>query len=62
MKNLICFVLCVFLSSVGFSQIAIEFDEVLPFKDDLAAVKKGNQWGFINKKGDLIIEYIMNLF
>ena len=57
MKSLICFVLCVFLSGIGFSQIAIEFDEVLPFKGDLAAVKKGNQWGFINKSGDLVIEF-----
>lgn len=57
MKNLFGFILCVFLSTICFSQIATEFDEVLPFQDDLAAVKKGNEWGFINKKGDLIIEF-----
>lgn len=57
MKNLFGFILCVFLSTICFSQMATEFDEVLPFQDDLAAVKKGNEWGFINKKGDLIIEF-----
>lgn len=57
MKNLVGFVLCAFLSVSSFSQLATEFDEVMPYKEDLCAVKKGEMWGFINKKGDLVIDY-----
>ena len=42
---------------MGFSQVATEFDVVTPFQGELAAVKKGNSWGFINKSGIMIIDY-----
>ena len=32
-------------------------DEVAPFSEGLAAVRKGNQWGFINKEGKLVIDF-----
>ncbi len=32
-------------------------DEVAPFSEGLAAVRKGNQWGFINEKGTLVIDF-----
>ena len=31
-------------------------DEVTPFHDGLAAVRKGSQWGFIDMDGRLVIE------
>jgi len=32
-------------------------DEVAPFSEGLAAVRKGNQWGFIDKSGKLVIDF-----
>jgi hypothetical protein len=32
-------------------------DEVTPFHDGLAAVRRGNQWGFIDTSGKLVIEF-----
>ena len=36
-------------------------DEVAPFHESLAAVRRGNQWGFINKKGELVIDFRADL-
>ena len=36
--------------------ISIVYDEVRPFKENLAAVKLGDYWGFIDIKGNLVIE------
>ncbi|NAY91350.1 WG repeat-containing protein [Muricauda sp. JGD-17] len=32
-------------------------DEVAPFNEGLAAVRKGNQWGFIDETGEMIIDF-----
>ena len=32
-------------------------DEVTPFHDGLAAVRRGDQWGFIDTSGKLVIEF-----
>lgn len=32
-------------------------DEVAPFSEGLAAVRKGNQWGFIDESGKLVIDF-----
>jgi len=37
--------------------IISELDEVAPFSEGLAAVRKGNQWGFIDKEGHLAIDF-----
>ena len=41
----------------GMAQELEDIDEVAPFNEGLAAVRKGNQWGFINEKGDLVIDF-----
>ena len=38
-----------------------ELEEVSPFNEGLAAVRKGNQWGFIDKNGTLIIDFRSDL-
>ncbi|MCW5514758.1 WG repeat-containing protein [Muriicola sp. Z0-33] len=38
-----------------------ELDEVRPFSEGLAAVRKGNQWGFINTEGKLVIDFRSDL-
>lgn len=42
---------------LGFSQSQERFDYVSKFHEDVAAVKKGNQWGFINNRGDIVIDF-----
>jgi len=34
-----------------------ELDQIEPFSEGLAAVKKGNEWGFINEDGQLVIGF-----
>lgn len=39
------------------SQTLTEIDEIAPFSEGLAAVRKGTQWGFINNEGTLVIDF-----
>lgn len=39
------------------TMITYSFDEVTPFSSGLAGVRMGDDWGFINKAGDLIIDF-----
>jgi hypothetical protein len=57
MRSIIIFIVCLSLGFIGFSQVASEIDAVTPFQGELAAVKKGNSWGFMNKKGMMVIDY-----
>ncbi|NAS11916.1 WG repeat-containing protein [Poritiphilus flavus] len=44
-------------SLVTHSQTVKNIDQVAPFSEDLAAIRKGDQWGFINKEGTLVIDF-----
>jgi len=57
MKNLIIIIICLQFQFVSFAQIFNDVDQVTPFQEELAAIKKGSQWGFINKEGTLVIDY-----
>lgn len=57
MKKFIILIICLHFNLVGFAQLLNDIDEVSQFNDGIAAVKKGNQWCFINKKGETIIDY-----
>lgn len=46
-----------FLPLFTFSQDLKEIDEIAPFSEGLAAVRKGNEWGFINTSGELVIPF-----
>lgn len=39
------------------AQVQSNLDMVAPFSEGLAAVKKGNSWGFIDTEGNLVIDY-----
>jgi len=41
----------------GFAQTIENLDYISTFNDGLAAIKKGNQWAFINTEGDLVIDF-----
>ncbi|MDU8885691.1 WG repeat-containing protein [Yeosuana sp. MJ-SS3] len=45
----------------GISQTLENLDYISPFHNDIAAVKKGEQWAFINTKGDIIIDFRFDL-
>lgn len=65
MKRLLLFTLCITWSFFGTSQnleeinkpIISGLDEVAPYSEGLAAVRKINQWGFIDKEGQWVIDF-----
>lgn len=57
-KIIILFILIPFL---GFSQIKDKLDYISPYNEGFSAVKKGNQWAFINLKGNIVIDFRDNL-
>lgn len=61
MKNLIVILFIFQIHSFCFAQLLNDVDEVYSFSEDLAAIKKGNEWGFINKKGTLVINFRSDL-
>lgn len=38
-----------------FSEAIRQYDELTPFSEGMAAVRKGNKWGYINHEGTLVI-------
>lgn len=45
------------LPITAFSQNLKGIDEIAPYSEGLAAVRQGNQWGFINEEGTLVIDF-----
>ena len=44
-------------SSEGITEKLEGLNEITEFKEGLAAVRKGTHWGFINEKGELVIDF-----
>ncbi len=61
MKNIMVLVICFIISSFGYAQIVTDVDEISPFYEELSAIKKGDQWAFINNKGEKIIDFRSDL-
>lgn len=61
MKKLLILIVCLSIHSAAFSQIFSEIDEVYPFHGDFAAIKKANQWAFIDKEGNKTIDFRADL-
>ncbi|WP_033959096.1 WG repeat-containing protein [Psychroserpens jangbogonensis] len=57
MKKAIILFLVVSIPFFGFTQLVENIDYISPFHNDIAAVKKDEQWAFINLKGEIIIDY-----
>jgi hypothetical protein len=53
-KLLITLVLIPFL---GIAQTIDNLEYVSPFNNDVAAIKKGNEWGFIDQDGKIIVDF-----
>lgn len=61
MKLLLHLIIIAFIPLLTCAQGVQAFDEIAPFSEGLAAVRKGNQWGFINTNGDLVIDFRSDL-
>jgi len=46
---------------IGLSQTLENLDFVSPFHEDLAAVQKNDQWAFIDRNGDVVINFRSDL-
>jgi len=56
-KTIILFAVLSLMTFYGNAQSVENLDYVSNFNDGLAAIKKDNQWGFINMKGDIVINF-----
>lgn len=57
MKNILILIMCLTIQLAGFAQILTDIDEVSQLNEDLIAIRNGNQWGFINGEGSLVIDF-----
>lgn len=57
MKKIFFIGICVIWSISLNAQIVKNIDECSPYNGDFAAVKTNGNWGFINKQGEIVIDY-----
>lgn len=50
------FITLVFTSEL-YAQNSVNADFVSPMNDEMIAVKKGSQWGFVNAEGEMVINF-----
>ena len=56
-KVIIMFVLLVLIPVSSFTQTIENLDYISPFNEGVAAIKKNNQWAFINNKGVIVVSF-----
>ncbi|HDZ03444.1 hypothetical protein LCGC14_0266620 [marine sediment metagenome] len=56
-RVLILWVLALMVATPISAQVLNNIDEIAPFSEGMAAVRKGSQWGFVNEAGKLVIEF-----
>ncbi|RSK40752.1 WG repeat-containing protein [Mangrovimonas spongiae] len=62
MKNTVILLLTTILSTAPiYSQSIENIDYISPVHENMIAIKKNNQWAFINTKGDLVINFRTDL-
>ncbi len=57
MKQIFIVSVLLMLPALLFAQTLGNIDEIAPFSEGLAAIRKGNQWGFMDKQGELVIDF-----
>jgi hypothetical protein len=60
-KAFILFLVIAMCPLFGCTQTIENLNFISPFHDGLAAIEKGQQWAFINTKGDIVIDYRTDL-
>tara|TARA_R110002012_G_scaffold71641_2_gene183539 strand:- start:1197 stop:1835 length:639 start_codon:yes stop_codon:yes gene_type:complete len=61
-KFIITAFIMLMLPNVFHSQTVKNIDEIAPFSEGLAAVRQGNQWGFINEEGTMVIDFRNDIY
>lgn len=61
MKTLVT-VLVFFLTTTLTAQLPKALDEVAPFSEGLAGIRKGNQWAFIDDLGTIVIDFRADIY
>ena len=61
MKKLLFAFVLLLIPLIGFSQVIKDLDLIAPYNEGYAAVRKNNQWGFINKQGELVTPFRSDL-
>tara|TARA_R110001592_G_scaffold4133_5_gene23177 strand:- start:11637 stop:12278 length:642 start_codon:yes stop_codon:yes gene_type:complete len=56
-KRIFLWVLTLLVALPISAQVLQNIDEIAPFSDGLAAVRRGQQWGFINEEGTMVIDF-----
>lgn len=56
-KAIILFIALVLIPVFGHVQNIENIDFISPFNEGLAAIKRDNQWAFINIKGDIVVNF-----
>jgi len=56
-KATILFLILIILPFYVISQTIEDIDYISPFNNELSAIKKGNQWAFINTEGSIVINF-----
>lgn len=57
MRTKVFFIIFCIIFSFGYGQIIKDVDYVTSYHDGLAAIKKNNQWAFVNKEGVKVIDF-----
>ncbi|WP_044397511.1 WG repeat-containing protein [Lacinutrix sp. Hel_I_90] len=60
-KQVILFMVLLFIPLINAAQNTEQLDFISPFSDGVAAIKKGNQWAFIDTDGELILDFRTDL-
>jgi len=56
-KVIFMFALLVLIPVSSFGQIIEDIDYISSFNDGVSAIKKNNEWAFINKDGDIVVSF-----
>tara|TARA_R110002050_G_scaffold153772_2_gene281532 strand:+ start:2413 stop:3021 length:609 start_codon:yes stop_codon:yes gene_type:complete len=59
MKKLL--IILLLIPVLGMTQTIENIEYISPFHNDLAAVKKGSEWAFINKEGEIVLDFRSDL-
>lgn len=62
MKKVLLIFITILIPLFCFTQNIENLDYISTFNDGLAAIKKNNQWAFIDTEGDLVIDFRDDLF
>ena len=61
-KVIILWLWSLLIPILAYPQLIENLEYVSPFNDDVSAVKKNGEWGFINREGDVVIAFRDDLF